>query len=94
MDAGEKVEETSRRANIHDAAMSLAEGYGTQVGERGLMVSGGETQRLGVARVLLKDPPMFFFDDAVSVLLVFLSCNELKSIGLSWFVHVSFGRAH
>ena len=67
MDAGdEEVKEAARRANIHDAVMSLPEGYGTQVGERGLMVSGGEKQRLAVARVLLKDPPILFFDEAVS----------------------------
>ena len=67
MDAGEEeVKEAARRANIHEAVMSLPEGYGTQVGERGLMVSGGEKQRLAVARVLLKDPPILFFDEAVS----------------------------
>ena len=95
MDAGEEeVKEAARRANIHDAVMSLPEGYGTQVGERGLMVSGGEKQRLAVARVLLKDPPILFFDEAVSVFLVCLSCNEFKSIGLSWFVDVGFRCAH
>ena len=62
MDAGEEVKEAARRANIHDAVMSLPEGYVTQVGERGLMVS-GEKQRLAVARVLLKDPPILFFDE-------------------------------
>ncbi|EDR05814.1 uncharacterized protein LACBIDRAFT_185384 [Laccaria bicolor S238N-H82] len=69
MDAGEEeVKEAARRANIHEAVMSLPEGYATQVGERGLMVSGGEKQRLAVARVLLKDPPILFFDEATSAL--------------------------
>ena len=44
------------------------EGYKTTVGERGLMISGGEKQRLAVARVLLKDPPILFFDEAVSII--------------------------
>ena len=89
MDAGdEEVKEAARRANIHDAVMSLPEGYETQVGERGLMVSGGEKQRLAAARVLLKDPPILFFDEAVSV---FFYCSELKSIG---FEDIGIGRAH
>ncbi len=46
--------------------MKLPERYKTKVGERGLMISGGEKQRLAVARVLLKDPPILFFDEAVS----------------------------
>ena len=72
MDAGAKeVKAATRRANIHNAVMSLPEGYGTQVGERGLMVSGGEKQRLAVARVLLKDPPILFFDEAVSFFVFF-----------------------
>lgn len=69
MDASEEeVKEAARKANIHDAIMSLPEGYRTQVGERGLMISGGEKQRLAVARVLLKDPPILFFDEATSAL--------------------------
>lgn len=63
----EEVEEAAKRANVHDTIASLPEGYKTTVGERGLMISGGEKQRLAVARVLLKDPPILFFDEAVSV---------------------------
>jgi ATP-binding cassette, subfamily B (MDR/TAP), member 7 len=62
----EEVHDAARRANVHDTVMSLPEKYRTQVGERGLMISGGEKQRLAVARVLLKDPPILFFDEAVS----------------------------
>ncbi|KAF9513843.1 hypothetical protein BS47DRAFT_1372460 [Hydnum rufescens UP504] len=54
----EEVFEAARKANVHDTVMSLPNGYSTQVGERGLMISGGEKQRLAVARALLKDPPI------------------------------------
>lgn len=61
----EEVWEAAKKAKIHDAVQRLPEGYKTTVGERGLMISGGEKQRLAVARVLLKDPPILFFDEAV-----------------------------
>ena len=61
----EEVVEAAKKANIHDTIMKLPDGYNTQVGERGLMISGGEKQRLAVARVMLKDPPILFFDEAV-----------------------------
>ena len=61
----DEVREAARKANVHDTVMKLPEGYATKVGERGLMISGGEKQRLAVARVLLKDPPILFFDEAV-----------------------------
>jgi ATP-binding cassette subfamily B (MDR/TAP) protein 7 len=63
-----EVEEAARRAQVHDAVSRLPQGYSTTVGERGLMISGGEKQRLAVARVLLKDPPIVFFDEATSAL--------------------------
>ena len=62
----EEVKEVAKKANVHGTVMGLPEGYQTRVGERGLMISGGEKQRLAVARVLLKDPPILFFDEAVS----------------------------
>lgn len=69
MDASDaEVEEAARRAQVHDAVSRLPQGYSTTVGERGLMISGGEKQRLAVARVLLKDPPIVFFDEATSAL--------------------------
>jgi len=60
-----EVVSVTKRARVHDAIMRLPDGYATTVGERGLMISGGEKQRLAVARVLLKDPPILFFDEAV-----------------------------
>ena len=61
-----EVISASKQAKVHDTIMRLPDGYATNVGERGLMISGGEKQRLAVARVLLKDPPILFFDEAVS----------------------------
>jgi ABC transporter ATM len=66
------VVEAAKKANIHESIMKLPDGYKTQVGERGLMVSGGEKQRLAVARVMLKNPPILFFDEAVRLSLFFL----------------------
>lgn len=64
----EEVVNAAKSANVHNTILGLPEGYKTQVGERGLMISGGEKQRLAVARVLLQNPKMLFFDEAVSVL--------------------------
>lgn len=58
----------AQRARIHDIISSWPAGYHTRVGERGLMISGGEKQRLAVSRLLLKDPPLLFFDEATSAL--------------------------
>lgn len=62
----DEVIEAAKRAHVHETISRLPEGYKTTVGERGLMISGGEKQRLAVARVLLKDPEILFFDEAVS----------------------------
>ncbi|KAI0366152.1 P-loop containing nucleoside triphosphate hydrolase protein [Pilatotrama ljubarskyi] len=64
----EEVIEAASKAHVHEAIMRLPDKYKTKVGERGLMLSGGEKQRLAVARVLLKDPPILFFDEATSAL--------------------------
>ncbi|KFA76170.1 hypothetical protein S40288_04119 [Stachybotrys chartarum IBT 40288] len=64
----EAIVAAARRARIHDIIEKFPEGYGTMVGERGLMISGGEKQRLAVSRLLLKDPPLLFFDEATSAL--------------------------
>ena len=63
-----EVFEAARHADIHDFIQSLPEGYATMVGERGLKLSGGEKQRVAIARVLLKDPPILVFDEATSSL--------------------------
>ena len=63
-----EVEAAATAARIHDFITSLPEGYETRVGERGLKLSGGEKQRVGIARTLLKDPPILLLDEATSAL--------------------------
>ena len=63
-----EIEEAARAARIHDFIASTPKGYGTMVGERGLKLSGGEKQRVAIARTLLKNPPILVFDEATSAL--------------------------
>ena len=64
----EQVQEAARSARIHDFIVSTPAGYQAMVGERGLKLSGGEKQRVAIARTLLKDPPIMIFDEATSAL--------------------------
>ncbi len=63
-----EVEEAARAAHIHNFIVSTPQGYDTMVGERGLKLSGGEKQRVAIARTLLKTPPLLIFDEATSAL--------------------------
>ena len=64
----EEIEQAARAARIHDHLASLPEGYDTVVGERGYRFSGGEKQRLAIARAILRDPPVLVLDEATSAL--------------------------
>jgi ATP-binding cassette subfamily B protein len=66
--SAEEIEQAARDANIHDRIMSFPEGYETITGERGYRLSGGEKQRLAIARVLLMDPRILILDEATSAL--------------------------
>jgi ATP-binding cassette subfamily B protein len=64
----EDIETAAKAARIHDFIVSTPKGYATSVGERGLKLSGGEKQRVAIARTLLKNPPILVFDEATSAL--------------------------
>ena len=64
----DEIEDAARMAHIHDFIASLPDGYDTMVGERGLKLSGGEKQRVAIARTVLKNPKILIFDEATSAL--------------------------
>jgi ATP-binding cassette, subfamily B, bacterial len=64
----EEIEDAARAARIHDLIASLPEGYDTVVGERGYRFSGGEKQRMAIARTILRNPPVLVLDEATSAL--------------------------
>ena len=64
----EEIEAAAEAAQIHEFILSLPQGYDTVVGERGLKLSGGEKQRVAIARTMLKDPPILILDEATSAL--------------------------
>jgi len=63
-----EIENAAHLAHIHDFVAGLPDGYQTKVGERGLKLSGGEKQRVAIARTILKSPPILLFDEATSAL--------------------------
>ncbi|KAJ5082922.1 hypothetical protein N7532_011965 [Penicillium argentinense] len=75
-----EVRQAAERARIHQLVERLPDGYQTAVGERGMMISGGEKQRLAVSRLLLKDPQLLFFDEATSALDTYTEQALLQNI--------------
>jgi len=63
-----EIEAAARQAQVHDFVMALPDGYASMVGERGLKLSGGEKQRVAIARTILKNPPVLILDEATSAL--------------------------
>ncbi len=82
--AQSEIEAAAKAARIHDFIVALPDGYDTTVGERGLKLSGGEKQRVGIARTLLKNPPILLLDEATSALDTETEMDiqaELKAMG-------------
>ena len=90
----DEICEAARLANIHDFIESLPEGYETAVGERGLKLSGGEKQRLAIARVILKGSPVLIFDEATSSLDSKSEKSILEALGTVAQSHTTLVIAH
>jgi len=76
----EKVENAAKMAEVHESILSMPDGYNTMVGERGLKLSGGEKQRIAIARAILKDPQIVLYDEATSSLDSLTEENILRAI--------------
>ncbi|XQJ29849.1 ATP-binding cassette protein subfamily B, member 3, putative [Leishmania guyanensis] len=81
MDATDaEVEAAAKAASLHDTVVRMSEGYETSVGERGVKLSGGEKQRISIARVLLSDPPILLADEATSALDSMTELNVMETL--------------
>jgi ATP-binding cassette subfamily B protein len=90
----EEVEAACRAAQIHDVIARMPDGYGTVVGERGYRLSGGEKQRLAIARMLLKDPAIVILDEATSNLDTENEALVQEALGVALAGRTSFVIAH
>ena len=89
-----EIEEAARLAQIHDFVMSLPDGYQSVVGERGLKLSGGEKQRVAIARTILKRPQILLFDEATSALDTHTEKEIQASLGAVSAGHTTLVIAH
>ena len=78
---GEEVEKAARMAELHNSILEWPNGYETQVGERGLKLSGGEKQRVAIARAILKNSPILIFDEATSSLDSITEQSIMRALG-------------
>ncbi|XP_012261385.2 iron-sulfur clusters transporter ABCB7, mitochondrial isoform X1 [Athalia rosae] len=90
----EEVYQAAKMANLHDAILKWPKGYQTQVGERGLKLSGGEKQRVAIARAILKDSPILVFDEATSSLDSITEHNILEALKRATVDRTSIVIAH
>jgi len=90
----EEIINAAKMANIHDFISNLPKGYATVVGERGLKLSGGEKQRIAIARVILKNPRILVFDEATSSLDSMSEKTILKSLASVAESHTTLVIAH
>ncbi|KAG5496378.1 hypothetical protein JKF63_02680 [Porcisia hertigi] len=75
-----EVEAAAKAARLHDSVVSMSDGYDTSVGERGVKLSGGEKQRISIARVMLSDPPILLADEATSALDSMTELNVMDTL--------------
>nr|CAG4651662.1 EOG090X02PU [Triops cancriformis] len=92
--SAEEVFAAAKMAGLHDSILSWHKGYDTQVGERGLKLSGGEKQRVAIARAILKDAPILVFDEATSSLDSITENNIMEALRLAAKGRTSISIAH